>query len=536
EATPSEATPSEATPSEATPAEAGAPGESESKGLRLGAVVVAVVLLAVLSGAVLVVALWPAEDSGSPLPSPARSEPPDSRTEARANERVAIAVLPFTAAPDDAVLADGLADELIHLLSRMSDLRVVSRASSMRFRESSRPVGEIARTLRVDYLLEGAVLATGGRVRIHAQLVRPADDETLLSERYERELVDVLALQRDVARDVAREIRVPLSSEERLRSGAEGPVDPEAYRLYLRASSLLKDRKDVGLAVSLFERSVAIDPEFSLAWAGLAEAELLTVQYLSRGRGHEGAALAIARALALDDRLAQAHAAKGLLLVSRDQDWAESERSFERAIELEPSNSTAYQWYSEMLSLAGRHEEALETVEMALDLDPLSPLVRAAAGQRLAAAKRYGAAERELLAAEDLDADFSWHLREIALVRNRLGDEQGAIDARRRQMRKIGLPEADLAAFEQAVAEAGMGGFWRWYRSYLEATDDRFPMRRAEAAAAVGLDSEALAWLEATLEHEALWFLHTQRSPAFDSLRQDAGYLELVAGYPLWSP
>ncbi|MEM9557848.1 MAG: winged helix-turn-helix domain-containing protein [Acidobacteriota bacterium] len=487
-------------------------------------------LVASLLALGLVATLRPTSDATSPTL-------PLLQGDGSAGDRAAIAVLPFTAAPDDAMLADGLTDEIIHLLSRMADLRVVSRTSSMRFRDSTLPVAEIARTLRVDYLLEGSVLATDGRVRIHAQLVRPADDETLLSERYEHELVDVLTLQRDVARDVAQEIRVPLDSDGWLRSGAAGSVDPEAYRLYLRASSLLKDRRDMGLAVSLFERSVALDPEFSLAWAGLAEAELLGVQYLSRPRGHERAARALGEALALDDRLARAHSAMGLLLLSRDQDWDASERSFERAIELAPSDSTAYQWTSELLSLAGRHNEALAAVEVALDLDPLSPLVHAAAGQRLAAAERYEDAERRLLAAEELGARFPWHLRELALVRMRLGDEDGAIDARRRQMRRKDFSEVELDAFEQAVADEGMRGFWRWFRAYLDASDDRYPMRRAEAAAALGLDDEALTWLESTLDADQdLWFLHAQRSPAFDALRHDERYLALVAGYPLWAP
>lgn len=519
-------------PSGQDPADPGSATRSEASPQRPRlppAIVAGLVLLAAVA-ALLLFARGP-EGNVDPAPS----APVETDRPGIAVRTPAIAVLPFTASPEDAVLADGLTDELIHLLSRMDDLRVVSRISSMRFRDPARSLGEIARTLEVDYLLEGSVLSTTDRVRIHARLVRPTEDETLLSRRYERQLVDVLALQREVARDVAREIRVPLSSEERLRSGAEGPVDPEAYRLYLRASSLLKDRRQIRLAASLFERSVAIDPTFSLAWAGLAEVELLAVQYLT-GRSHERAAGAVARALELDDRLAQAHAARGLLMVSRDQNWAEAERSFERAIELEPSYSTAYQWYSEMLSLTGRHDEALAQVEKARDLDPLSPLVLAATGQRLSAARRYQAAERELLAAEDLDAQFAWHLGELAYVRERLGDEPGAIDARRRQLQRRGLSEAEFDDFEKGVAEAGMDGFWRWYHSYLESVDDRFPMRRAEAAAALGLDAEALAWLESTLVDQALWFLQTQRSPAFDELRQDPSYLELVAGYPLWTP
>lgn len=518
------AEPSDTAQANAVSEEPANPGPSREPRRGVPILLMAALMTLALLAAGLVWIAWPRDRE-----APVGAEGPTA-------ERAAIAVLPFTSSQDDVMLAIGLSDELIHLLSRMENLRVVSRTSSMRFRDSAQPVAEVAHALGVDYVLEGSVMASNGRVRIHAQLVRPADEETLLSRRYERPLVDVLALQRDVARDVAREIRVPLISEERLRSGAEGRVDPEAYRLFLRASSLLKDRGDVGLAVSLFERSVDLDPEFSLAWAGLAEAELLTVQYLSDPQGHERAARAIETALVLDERLAQAHAARGLLFLSRDQDWDESERSFQRAIDLEASYSTAYQWYSEMLSLVGRHDEAVETVEIAMSLDPLSPLVRAAAGQRMGAARRYEDAAEQLLAAEDLGARFGWHLRELALVRNRLGDEAGAVNARRQELSRTGLSEAQFDAFEAAVQEAGLEGFWRWYRSYLEATDDRFAMRRAEAAAALGLDEEALAWLEVALDGPVMWFLHTQRSPAFDDLRQDERYLEMVAGYPLWSP
>jgi tetratricopeptide (TPR) repeat protein len=162
--------------------------------------------------------------------------------------------------------------------------------------------------------------------------------------------------------------------------------------------------------------------------------------------------------------------------------------------------------------------------------------MHAAYGQRLSTAETYPLAERELMTAEELGAEFSWHLTELAYVRTRMGDEIGAVEARRRQMQYISLSERDLDAFEAAVAEAGMQGFWTWYLEFLEATSDPYPIRRAEALAALGDHERALQWLTETLQSNELWFLHTQRSPAFDSLRDDPRYLALVSGYPIWRP
>jgi TolB-like protein/Flp pilus assembly protein TadD len=483
-----------------------------------------VVVSILVIGAAIAWVLWP--------------EPPQL-TSPVSTKRPGIAVLPFSSpnqTSDAVTFSEGLTDEIIHQLATISGFKVVSRTSSAQFAGADRSAREIADTLGVDYLLEGSVLAAGDQVRIHAQLIRPETDEHLFSRRYERPIEDVFSLQRDVARDVVQEARIRVTTDERLRLSSAKPVEPEAYRLYLGGLQAMNRRTNIHLAVTLLQRSVERDPGFAFAWAALAEASLLSVLYLPDEAGHAAAEEAIIAALELNPEIAQAHAARGLLYTSRDQNWARAEAAYRRAIELEPSYATAQQWYSEMLAVSGRTDDALDQIRIALDLDPLSPLMHAAYGHRLSTAEAYSHAERELLTAEELGAEFNWHFTELAHVRTRMGDEIGAIEARRRQMRHLSLSERDLDAFEAAVADAGMRGFWRWYLEYLEATSDRYPIRRAEALAALGEDERALQWLAKSLQSNEMWFLHTQRSPAFDGLRDDPRYLALVSDYPIWRP
>ncbi|MCH9646758.1 MAG: winged helix-turn-helix domain-containing protein [Deltaproteobacteria bacterium] len=457
-------------------------------------------------------------------------------------DRPTIAVLPFenlSGEPRDLYLSDGLTEEIIHQLAGIGGLKVVSRISSMRFRDSTEPLASIAEQLGVGLLLEGSALVVEGRARISVRLLRLDQAEHLFSRTYDRNLEDILSLQRAVARDIARETQVRLTPAEQVRLSASQTVDPEAHRLYLQGQQALRRRTadDVRAALALLENAVEKEPGFALAWSSLADAHLLSVQFQLPGEGHRAAQRAIDRALALDSNLAQAHCAQGLLLTLRDQDWEGAEASYLRSIALEPSYATAHQWYSEMLTLAGRYEESLEPVRIAVELDPLSPVVHAALGQRLSAAKRYADAIWELESAEDLGASFSWHFRELGYAFIRLGDEGAAAKAFRREIeRQNGGDAGELAEIDAAVTLGGLQGYWTWHHERLGDFPDSNPFLNAETAAATGQTELALRWLAKTLDDDIFWFLHRQRSPAFDGLRDDPRYLEQVGHLPLWTP
>jgi tetratricopeptide (TPR) repeat protein len=369
-------------------------------------------------------------------------------------------------------------------------------------------------------------------------LIRPDRDEHLFSRSYDRRLEDVLGIHRAVARDVAQEIRVQLTEGERHRLGASITIDPEAYRLYLRGVWAMRQRTKGDMTSSLesLESAVTLQPDFALAWGALADAHLLSVGYLMRPSGHEDAQNALIRALVLDPDLAQAHASLGLLYASRDQDWSRAEEAYLRAIELEPSYVTAQQWYSELLALTGRYEEAVDRARVAIDLDPLSPLVHAELAQRLSAAKLYHEAVSEFQTAEGLGAPFVWHLRELSYTLFRLGDQAGAVAARRLEAQRAGADRDQLAALDAAIAEDGLHGFWRWQLGYLQSQSNAPPFAVSEASAGLGRREEALAWIAKTIDSDVLWVLRGQRTPAFDRLRDDPAYLQLLGGYALWRP
>ncbi|MDA8017515.1 MAG: winged helix-turn-helix domain-containing protein [Thermoanaerobaculia bacterium] len=447
-----------------------------------------------------------------------------------------LAVLPFenlSGVESDRYLAEGMTEELIHQLASLSGLRVVSRTSVTSKIIGEQPIAEVARQLRADYLLEGSVLAVDERIRITAQLIRPDVDEHLWSGAYDRALADVLSLHRDVAFDVARQVEAELTAPERARLGEVRTVDPEAYRLYLEGSQALSRRTVAGMAAALdlFGRAVEIDPTFADAWSALASAHMLSDPYLKVAQtvAYNRARQAIEKALEIDPNLASAYVSLGLLKLFRDWDWAGSEEAYRRAVALEPSHARAHQWLSEMLSLAGRHDEALDEVRIAVDLDPLSPLVHAAWGQRLNAAGRHREALLRFDQADALGATFSWHLREVAYAHERLGSESAALEARIDQARSGGTGGEELASLLAAIDEGGIKGYWRWQLPRLLAPQADEPVLIAEAYAALGDHEEALPWLQLAVRKRGGWFLHISKSPAFDDLRNDARFRQLLS-------
>ena len=239
-----------------------------------------------------------------------RGTPEDSVPPARPS----IAVLPFANPSGDVeglYLADGLTEELIHQLARIAGLKVVSRTSSMHFREADEPTSAIGRKLGVDYLLEGSVMVVDDLVQIRSRLIRLDRDEHLFSRSYDRKLEEIFALQREVARDVVGETQVRLTAAERTRLSSSDPIDPRAYRLYLQGLQALGRRTPAGLrrSLDLLGQVVEQTPDFAPAWSTLAHAHLLTVQFQIDEDGLREAQLALDRALALDPDSAAAYCA-----------------------------------------------------------------------------------------------------------------------------------------------------------------------------------------------------------------------------------
>jgi TolB-like protein/Flp pilus assembly protein TadD len=339
------------------------------------------------------------------------------------NAPIPIAVLPLNNLSQDPAndyFADGLTDEIIRNLSIIDGLAVRSQSSSFTFKGKPQKAREAGKQLEVDYILEGSVLRAGQQLRINAQLIRARDDFPLWSARYDRELTDVLAIQDDISRGIVNSLRLKLG-----RGRRRYETSIEAYDLYLRARALeiQGGLRDWNQSIGPFAEVIAKDPSFAPAYAGLAAAHAARSGQFDFDRADEMSKMRASaeKAIQLDPLLAEAHDALGLVY-ARDAKWDQSEKSFRRAIELNPSRAESYYHFAMFLLLPlGRIEEALRQVRVAERIDPLSPSAQDKLAFVLMAAGRYDEAASHC---QKPPADY--YNNNMCLGRARLG--QGRID------------------------------------------------------------------------------------------------------------
>jgi TolB-like protein/Tfp pilus assembly protein PilF len=294
-----------------------------------------------------------------------------------------VAVLPFadlSPGQDQGYFADGMTDALIADLAQIEALHVISRTSAMQYKSIRRPIPEIARELGVDAVVEGSVLADGDQVRIGVSLVDGRTDQTLWAHKYHRESRSILALQREVALAISREIRIKLAQDDQTYLHQTPSVVPEAYRLYLKGVQLrYKDSpEDWQQAADSFRQATALDPSFAPAYAELARVCTLLGGFtplLTREKATAEGRQAIAKALQHDPNLSDAYGVKGIFHEVLEWDWTAAEQAFKRAIELNPGNSQARYEYGWLLTRVGRFEEALPQFKYAIQQDPRAALM-----------------------------------------------------------------------------------------------------------------------------------------------------------------
>ena len=269
-----------------------------------------------------------------------------------------LAVLPLVNLSRDSeqdYFVDGMTDALRERLEGISSLRVISRTSSMHYRGSSKPLREIARELNVDAVVDGSVLSSGERVRINVELIQAGMDRHMWSNSYEGDLRDLFILQASVARKIADEIRVTLTPPDRARLTRVRTTDPDAYQAYSKGRFWWNKRteEDLKKAIGFFQQAVDKDPNYALAYDGLADCWIPLGWYgfVAPSEAFPRAKNAIIKALSLDDSLAEAHTSLAFVTVYYDRDWAGADREFRRAIELNPNYANGHHWYAEFLSL-----------------------------------------------------------------------------------------------------------------------------------------------------------------------------------------
>jgi TolB-like protein/Tfp pilus assembly protein PilF len=324
-----------------------------------------------------------------------------------------VAVLPFTnISPDqaDEYFADGMTEELIASVSKIMGLRVIARTSVMRYKGASKSIGEIGRELNVGSVLEGSVRKAGNKIRISVQFVETSKEEPRWSQKYDREIEDVFAIQSEIARKVAEALRDHVlggtpKGEER---GATSST--EAYIHYLRGRHFWNKRteEDLKKAIGYFEEALKIDGKYAKAYVGLADsyAVLALLEFMAPNQAYPKASEAVGKALSLDAHLADAHTSLGLIRFQYDWDWKGAEKELREAIDINPNYAPAHHFFADYLKAMGRFDEALAEIEKARELDPLSLAINIGVGHVLYLSRQYDRAIEEYTRAVELDPNF----------------------------------------------------------------------------------------------------------------------------------
>lgn len=450
-----------------------------------------------------------------------------------------LAVLPLanlSADPEQEYFVDGLTEALITNLAKISALRVASRTSAMQYKSvSDKSVREIARELGVDGIVEGTVLRSGDRVRISAQLIHAATDTHLWAEEYERDLRDILALQSDVARAIAREIRAKLTPEEQSRLAQTHPVDPNAYEAYLKGRYHLGRRSGESLqkARDCFQEAIDQDPKYAPGYAGLADALVLLNWwgFISPEQGSARAKSAAMKAVELDNTLAAPHACLGFAILHYEYDYEAADKEFRRAIELEPSYAVAHEWYAACLSAMGRLDESLDESKRALQLDPASPIVNTIHAVLLLFARRFDEAIAQARTTVDLDPTFPHGHWALGLAYEKTALHEEAIAEMEEAVKLSRSSAIFIASLGHVYASAGKrDNALRIVDELITRSRQHYVMAHwmAEIFACLNQRDEAFGWLERAYYERSAWSPYLKVYPVLDNLRSDPRYQELV--------
>ena len=447
-------------------------------------------------------------------------------------ERPSIAVLPLrnlSAEPGSDYFTDGLTDEIIRNLAVIKGMDVRSRTSSFAFKDQPRNLQHIGAQLGVNFVVEGSILRSGSRLRINTQLVQVAGDVILWTELFDRDLKDVFAIQDEISRAIVSRLRLTLSRGQRRYDR-----NFEAYEAYLRGRYFANQRSAEGLrkAIEHFQTAVRLDSGYADAHAGLAGAygPLGYSGYMPPQEALAGMRAAVTRALAIDNDLADAHAARALLLAVHEWRLADAEPAFRRALALDPGDATAHSWYAQYLIATGRLDEALAESRRAIELDPLSLVINTGFGSRLYWARRFDEAIAQCRKTLELDPAYGGARRCLALAYAQRGAHEQAVRELERDGSGSAQTPSALADLGYVYARAGRSQ--DAHRVITELTN-RFsreyvpPYALALVHAGLGENGRALEWLERAGEERSPRLVFLGVEPAFDGLRGDPRFAAL---------
>ncbi len=483
--------------------------------------------LALAAVAIVAAVLWLARPS-QPAPPPAG--------------KITLAVTPFqnlTGSAEDDYICDGLTEEMIAHLGRLDPERlgVIARISAMAYKGTAKSVAQIGRELGAEYLIEGSVRRRGDRWRITVQLIRTDDQTHLWAENYDLPWTDVFDMQRDVSLRTARSMAVELLAGRTEAMARAATDDAQAHLAYLRGRHHWFRFKadDHVAAIRHFERAIARDPGFALAFAGMADAYNLLA-----GSAHMTAAEAFARAkqaaraaLAADPQCAEAHNALAFALLYGDFDFAAADRAFQQAVALSPGYAMGHHWRAGLFSALGRHDEALTAMDRALALDPVSLSVKSDLGWYYLFADRYDEARRELEETLAMNPHYGWAAAGLFWAWRKQERWDEAWRAKRLSMRLDDFDEAALAPLDALPPRHAVAAAWRLALDRAEARERAgetpYALGMAVAYAAAGDRVQALAWLERMWPDRDGWLVFLDVDPRLDGLKGEPRFAALRA-------
>lgn len=450
-----------------------------------------------------------------------------------------VAVLPFTnlsGQPEQDYFSDSLTDDLITELGSLHPerLRVIARTSAMSYKNATEPPDRIGHALGARFVVEGSVRRSGDFVRINVELVDVNTQTHLWARSYERQLHDVMAVQGEVARDISSGIQLTLTPQAEARLAHRQPTDPKAYEAYLRGRYFWNKRTEEGLqrARSYFEQAIEDDPGYALAYAGLADAYIELGEYgvLPLKEAMPRAKAAAAKALEIDDELAEAHTSLGAIHCDFDWDWPAAEREFKRANELNPAYATAHQWYAEYLLWMGRFEESKAEMKRAQELDPLSPIINRNLGLPFFLARQYDEAITHFRKTLEVDPMFWANHFMLGWAYEEKRDYSRAI-AEYETARRVHDSPLTLAHLGHVHAVSGRKREARMLLANLLAESKRRYVPSASIAMVyegLGDRDQAFEWLEKGFEERSDWMVQLRVDPRWDTMRSDARFQNLL--------
>jgi TolB-like protein/Tfp pilus assembly protein PilF len=461
---------------------------------------------------------------------------------AQAKQIESVAVMPFVNASGNAdveYLSDGITESLINNLSQLSKLSVKARSSVFRYKGKDVEPQQVASDLKVQAVLNGRVNQHGDNLTISLDLVDGSTGNQIWGEQYSRKMGDLASLQSEIARDVSQKLRARLTGTEETQVAKNQTQNTEAYQLYLQGRYNWNKRTGptTRKAIEFFQQAVEKDPNYAMAYIGLAESYMLDEDSLEAGERYPTARAAALKALEIDPTLGEPHAALAGIKAVYEHDWPAAEQEYKRAIELSPNYPTAYHWFAEFLSEQGRFDESLPLWNKALELDPFSLAIGTDYGlEYLAFSRRYDQAVDYLKKLIDMDPNYFRTHTYLAGVYEAMGRYDDAVNEREKRAVLEGVDPAEIAKGKRAILEAlrsdGAKGYWskalEFTQQGIKKGDKPSAASMSAIYAQLGERDEAFKWLETACVNKDSELPQIKVDPQWDNIRDDPRFAAIV--------